>query len=87
MRDFQGQLCFTNPVIMPLKILIVLAIVNCGMGRPGRRARGQAALGKEGWQVRAGCQAGDSVSVGVELKGCGVVTCGVERVLLTMLRA
>lgn len=53
MRDFQGQLCFTNPVIMPLKILIVLAIVNCGMGRPGRKARGQAALEKEagrsGW--------------------------------------
>lgn len=29
MRDFQGQLCFANPVIMPLKILIVLAMVNC----------------------------------------------------------
>lgn len=87
MRDFQGQLCFTNPVIMPLKILIVLAIVNCGMGRPGRRARGQAALRKEGWQVETGCQAGDSVSVGVELKGCDVVTCGVERVFLMMIRA
>lgn len=45
------------------------------------------ALGKEGWQVRAGCQAGDSVSVGVELKGHGAVTCGVECVLLMMLRA
>lgn len=31
MRDFQGQLCFTNPVIMPLKILIVLAMVNCDL--------------------------------------------------------
>lgn len=29
MRDFQGQLCFTNPVIMPLKILIVLAMFSC----------------------------------------------------------
>lgn len=51
MRDFQGQLCFTNPVIMPLKILIVLAMVNCDLrhgeawkvstsawGRAGRRA-------------------------------------------------
>lgn len=28
MRDFQGQLCFTNSVIMPLKILIVLAMFN-----------------------------------------------------------
>lgn len=28
MRDFQGQLCFTNPVIMPLKILIVLAMFS-----------------------------------------------------------
>lgn len=72
---------------MPLKILIVLAIVNCGMGRPARRARGQVAPGKEGWQVGAGCQAGDSVSVGVELKGRGAVTCGVEHVLLMMLRA
>lgn len=31
MRDFQGQLCFTNPVIMPLKILIVLAMFNCNL--------------------------------------------------------
>lgn len=83
MRDFQGQLCFTNPVIMPLKILIVLAIVNCGPGRPGRRARGR----KEGRQVGAGCQAGDSVTVGAELQGRGAVTCGVQCVLLTMLRA
>lgn len=36
---------------------------------------------------RAGCQAGDSGSVGVELKGCGVVTHGVEHVLPMMLRA
>lgn len=47
MRDFQGQLCFTNPVIMPLKILIVLAMVNCDL-RHG-----------EAWKVSmsAGCRA------------------------------
>lgn len=44
MRDFQGQLCFTNPVIMPLKILIVLAMVNCDL-RHGEACREALALG------------------------------------------
>lgn len=83
MRDFQGQLCFTNPVIMPLKILIVLAIVNCGTG--GLKGEHEGRRPREGGL--AGCHAGDSVSVGAELQGRGVVTCGVEHVLLMMLRA
>lgn len=73
MRDFQGQLCFTNPVIMPLKILIVLAMVNCDLwhgeawkvstsawGRAGRRA-GVPSGGKACVQVREVLQAGESL--------------------------
>lgn len=98
MRDFQGQLCFTNPVIMPLKILIVLAMVNCDLWhgeawKESTSAWGRASVEgpgcpREGLLAsRSSVSGWESVSVGVELKRRVTVNCGMKHVLCMKLRA